>query len=184
MSRLVTFTRAARKAAVKCKKLVAAEKKRERKAFGGMFSAVGSLYEDQADVEVIDTDGPNPRVFFDVTQGGSPLGRIEMELFKGVVPKTVENFRCLCTGEKGTGKTTGKPLHYKGVPFHRVIDGFMLQVRAAPCRHWWLVWHIATCYARDLTREPWLRRAATSRTATAPAASPSTAPSSRTRTSS
>lgn len=124
----VRVARAARKAAVKCKKLLAAEKKRERKAFGGMFSAVGSLYEDQADVEVVDTDGPNPRVFFDVTHGGKPLGRIEMELFKGVVPKTVENFRCLCTGEKGTGKTTGKPLHYKGVPFHRVIDGFMLQV--------------------------------------------------------
>lgn len=41
---------------------------------------------------------PNPTVFFDVTANGQPLGRIEFELFADVVPKTAENFRCLCTG--------------------------------------------------------------------------------------
>jgi len=46
-------------------------------------------------------------------------GRIVFELFADIVPKTAENFRALCTGEKGTGPTTGKPLHYKGCPFHR-----------------------------------------------------------------
>jgi peptidylprolyl isomerase len=49
-----------------------------------------------------------------------------MELFADVTPKTAENFRALCTGEKGTGKS-GKPLHYKGSVFHRVIPQFMLQ---------------------------------------------------------
>jgi peptidylprolyl isomerase len=68
----------------------------------------------------------NPKVFFDVTADGSPLGRITMELFADVTPKTAENFRALCTGEKGTGKS-GKPLHYKGSVFHRVIPQFMLQ---------------------------------------------------------
>jgi len=49
-----------------------------------------------------------------------------MELFADKVPKTAENFRCLCTGEKGTGRS-GKPLHFKGSIFHRVIPDFMLQ---------------------------------------------------------
>eukprot|EP00993_Chasmostoma_nieuportense_P004526 NODE_5191_length_686_cov_29.064401_g5028_i0.p1 GENE.NODE_5191_length_686_cov_29.064401_g5028_i0~~NODE_5191_length_686_cov_29.064401_g5028_i0.p1 ORF type:complete len:199 (+),score=33.02 NODE_5191_length_686_cov_29.064401_g5028_i0:54-599(+) len=68
----------------------------------------------------------NPIVFFDMTVGGSSAGRIEFELFADVVPKTAENFRALCTGEKGVGKA-GKPLHYKGSKFHRVIPGFMCQ---------------------------------------------------------
>uniref|UniRef100_A0A6S8WUJ2 Peptidyl-prolyl cis-trans isomerase n=1 Tax=Chaetoceros debilis TaxID=122233 RepID=A0A6S8WUJ2_9STRA len=67
-----------------------------------------------------------PVVFFDITVGGSPKGRIEMELRGDVVPLTAENFRCLCTGEKGIGRT-GKPLHFKGSSFHRVIPGFMCQ---------------------------------------------------------
>ena len=67
-----------------------------------------------------------PRVFFDITIGGKPAGRVVMELYADIVPKTAENFRCLCTGEKGTGKA-GKPLHYKGSLFHRVIKQFMIQ---------------------------------------------------------
>merc|ERR1712203_476424 len=68
----------------------------------------------------------NPKVFFDMTLDGTPSGRIVMELRQDVVPKTVENFRCLCTGEKGTGKS-GKALHFKGSAFHRVIPDFMCQ---------------------------------------------------------
>jgi len=68
----------------------------------------------------------NPRVFFDITIGNAPKGRIEFELFANVVPRTAENFRCLCTGEKGVGRM-GKPLHYKGSRFHRVIPEFMCQ---------------------------------------------------------
>merc|ERR1719440_1622390 len=61
----------------------------------------------------------NPKCFFDVTAGGSPVGKVIMELRADVVPKTSENFRALCTGEKGFG--------FKGSGFHRVIPQFMCQ---------------------------------------------------------
>lgn len=66
----------------------------------------------------------NPVVFFDVSIGGSPAGRIYMELFADVVPKTAENFRQFCTGEK---LKDGVPTGYKNSQFHRVIKDFMLQ---------------------------------------------------------
>ena len=52
--------------------------------------------------------------------------QVTFELFTDTVPKTAENFRALCTGEKGVGQS-GKPLHYKGSAFHRIIPQFMLQ---------------------------------------------------------
>ncbi|KAL4857842.1 Peptidyl-prolyl cis-trans isomerase [Chlorella vulgaris] len=72
---------------------------------------------------------PSACPFFLVfSAGSSPLGRIVMELRADVVPRTAENFRCLCTGEKGTGRS-GKPLHFKGSTFHRVITQFMCQLK-------------------------------------------------------
>ena len=68
----------------------------------------------------------NPRVFFDITINGANAGRMTFELYADTVPRTAENFRALCTGEKGIGKS-GKPLHYKGSGFHRIISQFMCQ---------------------------------------------------------
>ena len=65
-------------------------------------------------------------MYFDVSIAGEPAGRITMGLYGDVVPKTAENFRALCTGEKGVGQR-GKPLHYQGSDFHRIIPQFMIQ---------------------------------------------------------
>lgn len=67
------------------------------------------------------------RCFLDISIGQELEGRIVVELYDDVVPKTAENFRALCTGEKGIGSNTGVPLHFKGSCFHRVIKGFMIQ---------------------------------------------------------
>lgn len=69
----------------------------------------------------------NPLVFMDISIGEGPPERIVFELFADVLPRTAENFRALCTGEKGVGSSTGKPLHFKGTVFHRIIKGFMAQ---------------------------------------------------------
>ncbi|KAI6002139.1 peptidyl-prolyl cis-trans isomerase [Pisolithus albus] len=67
-----------------------------------------------------------PLTYFDITIDGKPRGRIVFSVYSDLVPKTAENFRALCTGEKGIGNS-GKPLHYAGSGFHRVIKGFMCQ---------------------------------------------------------
>jgi peptidylprolyl isomerase len=74
----------------------------------------------------VEQNPANPKVYFDIQIGGESAGRIIFELFADAVPLTAENFRALCTGEKGIGKS-GKPLHFKGSGFHRIIQQFMCQ---------------------------------------------------------
>ncbi|KAF8322529.1 CBN-CYN-1 protein [Clavulina sp. PMI_390] len=69
---------------------------------------------------------PRARCFFTISIGSTQYDRIVFELYDDIVPKTAENFRALCTGERGVGRQ-GVPLHFKGSHFHRVIAGFMAQ---------------------------------------------------------
>jgi len=69
---------------------------------------------------------PTQRCFMDISIGGKRPERVVFELYDDITPRTCKNFRALCTGKMGTGKT-GKPLHYKGSTFHRVIRKFMIQ---------------------------------------------------------
>merc|ERR1711977_727765 len=66
----------------------------------------------------------NPIVFLDISIGCIPSGRIKIELWKDICPKTAENFRQFCTGEF---RRNGQPIGYKGCVFHRVIKNFIIQ---------------------------------------------------------
>ncbi|KAJ7101465.1 cyclophilin-like domain-containing protein [Mycena belliarum] len=65
-----------------------------------------------------------PIVFMDINIGETPAGRLKMELFSDIVPKTAENFRQLCTGEY---RVNSRPQGYKNATFHRVVPNFMCQ---------------------------------------------------------
>lgn len=67
------------------------------------------------------------RCFFDIEFNNQPVGRIIFELFNDLCPRTCENFRALCTGEKGVSSSSGRKLYYKTCPFHRVIKNFIIQ---------------------------------------------------------
>ena len=68
------------------------------------------------------------QVYMDIKIGERDVGRIVVDLFVDAAPRTCENFRALCTGEKGFSATTRQRLHYKGCPAHRLIPGFMVQM--------------------------------------------------------
>ncbi|KAI9017583.1 cyclophilin-like domain-containing protein [Gaertneriomyces semiglobifer] len=71
--------------------------------------------------------GHNPRCFFDIEIAGEKAGRVVFELFASTVPKTAENFRALCTGERGRSTKSDVLFWYKGSTFHRIIPEFMIQ---------------------------------------------------------
>ena len=127
-----------RKALQLWKDVTAENKQKEKNAFGGFFNKV-DMYKEKAGPIVPNAKGDNPHVYFDIEQKSSSstedgtsenvkLGRVVMQLYRDITPKTAENFRALCTGEKGMCQSDNtKPLHFKNSIFHRVIQDFMLQ---------------------------------------------------------
>eukprot|EP00501_MAST-03F_sp_TOSAG23-6_P001972 GSMAST32.ASY1.ANO1.2056.1 assembled CDS len=96
----------------------AVQKKNAKAKFGGAFEKV-SMYNEKS--QIISDIHSGPKVYFDMESEGESLGRVTFQLYGDTTPKTAENFRALCTGEKGDD------LHYKGSKFHRVIKDFMCQ---------------------------------------------------------
>jgi peptidylprolyl isomerase len=110
------------------KKCKAEKQKSQKAAMQKLFSQ--GVYNEKAEAKIDKVHfklpeflPENPQVYFDLTLGGEPLGRVVFELFADV-PKTCENFRGLTTGDYGG---QGLQLHYKGNCFHRIIPGFMMQ---------------------------------------------------------
>jgi len=99
---------------------------KERKASEAESRASARERQETAELLKARQGLPNPMVFLDVEirgRGGrvETSGRLEIELFADIVPRTAENFRCLCTGERG------RDLHFKGATFHRIVPGFVAQ---------------------------------------------------------
>ena len=101
-----------KKARLKAKKAAADAGRAEAEA----AAAAAQAAKNKAQSEAVATN----TVFFDINIGSESAGRLKMELYGSVAPETVENFRALCTGEKGVGPL-GKPLHYQGCTFHRIM---------------------------------------------------------------
>ena len=88
-----------------------------------LFSLISTLVA----VAIADTlDTVTQKVYFDITVGDKEAGRVVFGMFGNTVPKTAKNFATLADGSAGQGNS-GKPLHFKGSKFHRIIPGFMAQ---------------------------------------------------------
>lgn len=99
---------------------------------GPQFGLIGSLEDQDSESKFLlqEAFASNPSAkgeFLTVKPADLTAGRLVIKLFEKEVPKTCENFRCLVTGERGRGKSSGKALHYKGCCFHRIVRGFMVQ---------------------------------------------------------
>ena len=86
---------------------------------GNSCGKIPSSWVTQWRQQILSGKKKRSKVYLELTADGEDLGRVEIELFDDVVPRTAENFRQLCTGEPGFG--------YKGSKIHRVIPNFMLQ---------------------------------------------------------
>jgi hypothetical protein len=109
---------------LKKKKIFASKK--EKKLFGNIFHKCSDNDELEALERSEYSDPSNPLVYLDISLGDLPPERLIIELFANLVPKTAENFRALCTGERGKNQA-GVPLHYKNSRFHLIKKDFIIE---------------------------------------------------------
>lgn len=102
-----------RKLLLTCKQASLQANQKQRAEFSRIFSGKERLYDKAAGMA--QWEGPLPTAWLEVEVDGKSCGRVVVELNAKRVPKTAENFRCLCTGERGRARGSNAPLHYKVV---------------------------------------------------------------------
>jgi len=111
-----------------CNAVIQEAKMKAKSTFGGMFDKMSMYDEKQGILLPVEHDiDALPKVYFDISVGSAEPERMTFALYSDSVPKTAENFRALCTGEKGKAPNTDTELCFKGCKFHRIIKGFMMQ---------------------------------------------------------
>ena len=103
-----------------CRAKLSESAKWQKEAFGGIFGKAPEQSRSERDLLKL------PKVWLEIQIGNQNIYRLTIALYSDTVPKTAENFRCLCTGERGKGER-GTPLHFRRTLIHKVIPRTLVE---------------------------------------------------------